>query len=210
MSDDARKHVLQRDEDRLLVLTALYTISDGEVDSPVGPGELFTASRMKDGDRFNSALEYLLHERLAERPADDYIALTHAGRLEYEDAQRSPGSATKHFSQTVIFNVRGSIGSIGAIVSGDGNTTNVQQQTNHGFRADEVKALLLTLAEQIESIGEDERAAAKVALAKVEHEIATKAENWLERSKVGLEFLKLFPPLVATVTTVLSYFTATP
>lgn len=196
-----------RKEARLRLLGTLYKLCDGDDRYHCSRQEAYEASGLGDADVFETAFSYLEGHGLAETLTADSIQITHAGIVEYEQTLEHPSQATEHFSQQVVVNVHAPVG---AIVTGNQNTANVQQQINNGFQAQEVTSLLRTLAAEIEQLDEHDRASAKGALLKVEAEVEKKAPDWMARAKLALGYLTLFPKLVATATTILGLITGTP
>jgi hypothetical protein len=191
---------------RLRVLRAVYDLVDGRSDAACSPEEIGERANVDRGE-VEATLVYLQGEGLVDHRAEDYVEITHAGVVEYEAALSAPSRGTEHFPPSVIFNVTAA--SIGAIISGNENTTSVQQQHNQGVSRQDLEPLLDRLASQVETLDAEDQAEVSPALARVRREIAKPEPAW-DKVTASLKYLETFTKLAVVVKTILALFSGSP
>jgi hypothetical protein len=184
-------------------LRAVYELVDGRRYDPCFPQDI-SAHANVEGHEVEETLRYLQDEGLIEQMASNHVVITHRGIVEYEAALRAPDKGTEHFTAPVILNVTAT--NIGAIISGDENTTSIQQQHNQGPPLKELGRLLDQLSSHVDTIDGEDRAKAAIALAGIRCEIEKPTPTW-ETVKASLKYLETFTKLAGIVKAMLMLFT---
>jgi hypothetical protein len=133
----------EKQQQRYLVLSKLYDLTDGRSGRRVGSDKLWEATGLSE-TTFRDVVQYLKGEDLL-KTSNLVIELTHSGLVEYERSLEKPDVPTEHFPVQVIqqFNAP-----VGAVLTGAHATANIIQ--NVGSNAGEMLQLLAQLRRDIE------------------------------------------------------------
>ncbi|MGH9903263.1 MAG: hypothetical protein ACRD68_15765, partial [Pyrinomonadaceae bacterium] len=137
-------HLEEKQQQRYLVLSKLYELTDGRPVRRIEADEVREATGLTEAI-FHDAVQYLKGEGLL-KTSNLVLELTHEGLVEYERSLEKPDAPTEHFPVQVIqqFNAP-----VGAVQTGAHATANVVQ--NVGSSAGEVLELLDRLRRDIEA-----------------------------------------------------------